>query len=342
MKPFFAALLFLIILVVNVTYAQQFVNKVKFFKDTSIINATLTLNIKKVMAEKDKVGYIYPATFACKMGDSLNINDHISIEVRGHSRRAYCYLPPLKLIYKNNSAGAFYHLKSLKLVSACMVSMSDDQNLLKEFLIYKIYNQLTDKSFRVRLLNLNYQDSSGKKKTITEHAYLIEDIKELAKRNDCSDWTGKKFRVAATDRRQMTIAAIFEYMIGNTDWSVPANHNIKLLHNKSDSLSRPYPVPYDFDLSGLVNTDYAAPDPRLGLENVRERLYMGLQETNEELNEVFDIFNKKKANIYAIINNFNLLTPATKKDMINYLGEFFKTINNPSDVKATFIDPNTK
>lgn len=342
MKPFFAALSFLIISTIGITYGQKSIDKVKFFKDTSTINATLTLNIKKMLAKKDKVGIIFPATFSCKLGDSLNINDKMEVEVRGHFRRAYCYMPPLKLIYKHNPTAAFYQLKSLKLVSSCMPSKDDEQNLLKEFIAYKIYNMITDKSFRVRLLNLSYQDSSGKKKTITEHAYLIEDIKELAKRNDCSDWTGKKFRVAATDRRQMTIAAIFEYMIGNTDWSVPANHNIKLLHNKSDSLSRPYPVPYDFDLSGLVNTDYAAPDPRLGLENVRERLYMGLQETNEELNEVFDIFNKKKANIYAIINNFNLLTPATKKDMINYLGEFFKTINNPSDVKATFIDPNTK
>ncbi len=107
------------------------------------------------------------------------------------------------------------------MVSACRATPYDDQNLLKEFIIYKIYNLITDKSFRVRLLNLSYRDSSGKKKTINQHAFIVEDIKELAKRNTCDDWTDRKFNTERTDRRQMTTVAVFEYMIGNTDWSVP-------------------------------------------------------------------------------------------------------------------------
>jgi hypothetical protein len=166
MKSFFAALSLLIISAIHVTYAQQFIDKVKFFNDTSVVNGALTLNIKKVLANKSKEGYIFPATFTCKMGDSLNVNDKISVEVRGHFRREYCYLPPLKLIYKNNPSAAFYHLKSLKLVSPCRVLQTDEQNLLKEFIVYKIYNLITDKSFRVRLLNLSYQDSSGQKKQL--------------------------------------------------------------------------------------------------------------------------------------------------------------------------------
>jgi hypothetical protein len=338
MKPFFTALLFLIISAVNVTYGQKSIDKVKFFTDTSIVNATLTLNIKKVLANKAKEGIIFPATFTCKLGDSLNINDKIEVEVRGHFRRAYCYLPPLKLIYKHNPAAAFYHLKSLKLVSSCMPARDDDQNLLKEFIAYKIYNVITDKSFRVRLLNLSYQDSSGKKKTITDHAFLMEDISELAKRNGCTDWTDKKFVSEATDRRQMTIVAIFEYMIGNTDWSVPVDHNIKLIHSKHDSTSRPYVIPYDLDFSGFVNTNYSFPDERLGIESVRQRLYRGFPRTMDELNVVLDIYKGQKENIYALVNNFNLFTNTTKKEVTDYLDGFYKTINNPSEVKKTFID----
>jgi hypothetical protein len=338
MKPFFASLLFLVVSTINVTYGQKSVDKVMFFKDTSTINATLTFNIKKMLAKKDKVGYIFPASFSCKMGDSLDINDKMEVEVRGHFRRAYCYIPPLKLIYKHNPAAAFYHLKSLKLVSTCMPSKDDEQNLLKEFIAYKIYNLITDKSFRVRLLNLNYQDSSGKRKTITEHAFLMEDINELAKRNDCKDWTDRKFGTEATDRRQMTTVAIFEYMIGNTDWSVPVDHNIKLIHSKSDSLSRPYVVPYDLDFSGFVNTNYSSPDERLGIETVRQRLYRGFPRTMEELNATLDIYKQQKGNIYALIKNFNLFTHETKKELTDYLDEFYDTINNPSEVKKTFID----
>jgi hypothetical protein len=337
MKSFFAALLCLI--VGTTTYGQKTIDKVKFFKDSSVINATLTLNLKKILAGRDKIGELYPATFSCKMEDGLDVNDHITVELRGHSRRAYCTLLPLKLIYKNDPTDAFYKLKSVKLVSSCMATPYDEQNLLKEFLVYKIYNLLTDKSFRVRLLNMSYRDSIGKKKTVTEHAFMLEDIKEVAKRNDCSDWTARRIGVSDIDRFQMNEVAVFEYMIGNTDWGVTSDHNIRVIHSKSDSLSRPFAVPYDFDSSGFVNTNYSSPDAKLELESVRERLYMGPLATKEELEAVFDVFNKKKAAIYAMINNFNLLTPDTKKDVTGFLDRFYKTIDNPSKIKSTFINP---
>ena len=337
MKSFFAALLFLILSTTDITYAQKFVDKVKFFNDTSMINATLSLNIKRIMAHRQKEGIVFPAVFSCKLDDSLNINDHISVEVRGHFRRAYCDLPPLRLVYNDNPDAAFYHLKALKLVNTCRASWQDDQNLLKEFIIYKIYNLITDKSFRVRLLNLKLQDSSGKKKTITEHAFLLEDIKQVAKRNNSENWNTKKVGTEASDRHQMTTVAVFEYMIGNTDWSVLGSHNIKLIHSLRDSLSAPFAVPYDFDYSGFVNTNYAVPDERLGIQNVRERLYRGFPRTMGELNEVFDVFKKQKTNIYATINNFSLFTSASKKEMTSYLNEFYSMINDPSEVKETFI-----
>jgi hypothetical protein len=338
MKLFFVLLLFCIISTINVTYGQQFVNKVQFFSDTSLVNATLTFNMGKLLSKKAKEGLIFPATFTCRMGDSLTVNDNISVEVRGHFRRNYCYIPPLKLIYKNNAKAAFYHLKTLKLVSACRTTNQYEQYLLKEFICYKIYNLISDKSFRVRLLNLKYQDSSGRKNAIIEHAFLMEDIKELAKRNGYIEWTGGKVYTEAANRRQTTMVSIFEYMIGNTDWSIPVTHNIRLIRPKNDSTSRAYAVPYDFDYCGLVNTDYAIPDENLGTENVRQRVYRGFPRTMEELNEILDIFKKQKANIYATINNFNLLTQKSKSEMTSYLDEFFTDINRPADVKGIFVN----
>ncbi len=318
--------------------AQQVsVDKVKFFEDTSVVKATLSLNFKKLLSKVDEEGLIFPATFSCKLNEELTVTDNIAVEVRGHFRRGECYLPPLKLIYKNNRQAAFYSLKALKLVSSCRISELDDQNLLKEYLTYKIYNLICDKSFRVRLLNLTYLDSGKTKKPITQHAFLIEDIKELAKRNACADWTDKKFNTESTDRAQMTKVAIFEYMIGNTDWSVPVNHNIKIIQSLTDSSSMPFVVPYDFDFSGLVNTNYSAPDERLAITDVKQRLYRGFSRSEEELNEAIAVFNKAKEDIYTTINNCDLLWPATKKYMIKYLQEFYKMINRPGEVKHTFI-----
>ena len=337
MRAFLPATVLIWFLSSGIVYAQPpSVDKVGFFSDTSILDATISTNLPKLIRQK-KEGFQFTGTFTTTLPNSSVINEPVLLEIRGHMRKDYCYLPPLRVNFKYEKSSPLSPLGSIKLVSQCKTSDIDDQYLLKEFLVYKIYNLLTDMSFRVRLINLSLTDSSGKKKTITEHAFLMEDIKDLAKRNQCRDWKNNNFYQEDADRRQMTLVAIFEYMIGNTDWGIPASHNTRLIVSKIDSLKRPFVVPYDFDYSGFVNTDYAVPDEKLGIENVRERLYRGFPRTMEELNEVLAIFKKQKEKIYAVINNFNLLTTKSKKDMINYLDDFFYMINQPEMVQNVFI-----
>jgi hypothetical protein len=338
MKSFLTAILFFFSSLQMIYSQPPSIDKVQFFNDTSVFNATITTNMSRLFSQKNKSGYTFPGTFNATLGNGTNVNDQIELELRGHFRKGYCYMPPIKLIFKNNKSSVMHSLKSLKLVNECKFSGQFEQYLLKEFTAYKIFNLLSDLSFRVRLLNLNFQDSSGKKKTVTEHAFLMEDIKELAKRNNCAVWANGHVSTEASQRRQMTMVAIFEYMIGNTDWAVSVEHNIKLVVSKKDSLARPYAVPYDFDYSGLVNTEYAVPDERLEIENVLQRLYRGYPRTMAELNEVLDIFKQQKEKIYALINNFNLLTSRSKEEMTSYLDGFYTTINNPGDVRSIFID----
>lgn len=338
MKNLFLALLFFPFLNCFVANGQDVaIDKTKFFTDTSIINATITANMAHVFRKKE--GSQYPANFSATLPVASSVSEPVLLEIRGHFRKDFCYVPPLKILFKSKKTSVLKPLGSLKLVSQCKLSNADDQYLLKEFLAYKIYNLLTDMSFRVRLLNLNLVDSAGKKKTITEHAFLMEDIKDVAARNSCTDVKTGKARVntEATDRRQMTIVAVFEYMIGNTDWAVPVSHNTRLIMSTIDSLRRPYVVPYDFDYSGFVNTDYAVPDENLNIPNVRERVYRGFPRTMAELDDVLDIFKKQKNNIYGLIKNFDLLSSANKKDMYEYLDEFFDLISNSKQINDVFI-----
>jgi hypothetical protein len=337
MKLFLSAVWLFCITAFQFTYSQApTIDRVAFFNDTSVLNATLLTNLGKVFSAH-KRGVDFPGVFVTTLPDGTKVNDPILIEKRGHFRGDFCYVPPVKLIFNYQKSSVFYSLKSLKLVSECKVSDDHDQFLLKEFIIYKIYNLLTDRSFRVRLLNLNWQDSAGKKKTITEHAFLLEDIKDVAKRNNCIEWKKGNLVTEATDRRQMTMVAIFEYMIGNTDWAVPVNHNIRLIVTTKDSIARPFAVPYDFDFSGFVNTYYSAPDERLAIESVRQRLYRGYPRSLPEIETVLDSFRTQKKNIYSLINQFDLLNAKSKKEIIDYLDEFYKVINDPNMIKSTFI-----
>jgi hypothetical protein len=337
MKFFLLALLYLFFLNFTEVYSQSLsIKRELFFSDSTILDAAIVTNLSKLLREK-KTGYEIHGLFVCTLRDSLVVHDPVLLQIRGHFRKDYCYIPPLEINFKYQKSATLHKLGSLKLVSECQAGDVYGQYLLKEFIVYKLYNLLTNLSFRVRLLNLNLVDSGGKKKTITEHGFLLEDIKDVAKRNDCKNWKQGKLFAQDADRRQMTIMAIFEYMIGNTDWGVPANHNTRLIVSQIDSLRRPFVIPYDFDYSGLVNTDYAVPDERFSLQNVQERYYMGFPRTKEELNDALEIFRQQKSNMYALIQNFKLLTSRSKKDMRDYLDDFFDEVNKPERVKRIFI-----
>src|SRR6185369_3744736 len=171
----------------------------------------------------------------------------------------------------------------------------------------------------------------------TGHAFLIESDKAMAKRSDCIPLKNTRSHAEYTDRKQMTIVAMFQYMIGNTDFGVSANHNIILIQTAKDSTARPIVVPYDFDYACIVDAYYAVPNEGLDIENVRQRLYRGYARSEEELNEAIAIFNKQKEPIYSLVNSFNLLTEKNRKTIIDYLEDFYKTINNGNLVKTIFI-----
>ena len=135
------------------------------------------------------------------------------------------------------------------------------------------------------------------------------------------------------DSLSMATVAVFEYMIGNTDWSVPYLHNIRLLDNgQTGSL----PVPYDFDHAGIVEAKYALPAEQLGIESVRERVYRGLAYPMPVFQQVFDKFNQVKPQFYALYQANSRLDKAYVKRTLKYLDEFYALINKPASARAVF------
>jgi hypothetical protein len=312
------------------------IDKTRFFADDSVFQATLSFDITKLVNGKSKPTYM-PAFFTCKVNDSI-ITEEIRLIARGKTRRQLCYMPPVKLDFSNTSSPKLSTLGSLKLVCACRPNSNYEQLLLGEYLIYKIYNLITEKSFRVRLLKLDYENRRTKKRALTQHAFLIEDVKDLAKRNGCKEVKDPKLSAQYTDRLQFTYFSIFQYMIGNTDWGVSMNHNSVLISPKNDSMANPMAVPYDFDYSGLLDADYAIPTEGLGIEHVRQRLYKGSARTKEELDEVLGVFKQQKENIYRLIQNFTLLSIYNRNRMVYYIDDFYKLINDAQVAKSIFID----
>lgn len=312
------------------------IDSIKFFTDESIVDLSITTNIRELQDVKGDEVY-QPADVTMRFPDSSVVSEQIRIAARGHFRRETCVIPPLLLNFHNTTSPLLSKLGKLKLVIGCGVTSADEQLILKEYLAYRIYNLITPKSFRVRLVRVNYNDTRGKLRPFSQYAFFLEDDNDMAERNGCEKKDKASFLTESTDRETMTMVAVFEYMISNGDWSVPNNHNTKLIFQKHEQ-TVPYVVPYDFDHSGFVNAGYALPSEILGTETVTERVYRGFPRTMEELQVVLDIFRKNKDAVMNMINNFTLLASRTRKEAVSYLNEFYSTINNKRDVQTIFID----
>ncbi|MFN2457126.1 MAG: hypothetical protein ABR502_02885 [Chitinophagaceae bacterium] len=338
MKKFLPALFWCLFLVADLS-AQNISAKdsVRIFDDDNPISVTMITDLKMLIRNKQD-GKYQNALFSCRLPDSTTVSEEILIQTRGHFRLNHCQIPSLRLNFRTPKSPRLSFLKELKLVNTCNNRGDYEQLLIKEYLVYKIYNLLTDISFRVRLLRITYEDIKGQSRPFTQYAFLLENVDAMAKRNGCKELNNIKLHAQVANREQMTMVDVFQYMIGNTDWSVIGNHNIKVIQPRNDSIANPYPVPYDFDFGGLVNADYANPPPNLPIQSVRERLYRGFPRTTEELQKIFDVYNKRKDKIYSLINNCQQLQAGHKKDMISYLDEFYKSINNKKEVQRIFLD----
>ena len=310
----------------------------RFFEDTGIVQTTIITDIKKLRSTRNKPVWI-PGDIILKENDTTAISESINLRMRGHMRRSICDIASLEINFKSTLSPRLSGLKKMKLVGGCRNNTFDEELLLKEYLIYKMYNLLTPLSFKARLLRITYIDSRKKVGTYTQYAFVLEDISDVAKRNGYVNKRTGIFRTEQADRIHITFVSLFEYMIGNTDWSVTARHNIRLLVPTNDTLAKPLVIPYDFDYSGIVNAPYAIPNEEFTtIKSVRDRLYRGFPRTMDELRPIIQNYKEKKTEILQVILNCYMLRSHEKKDMTKYLEDFYDIIDKESSVKRNFSD----
>lgn len=311
----------------------------QFFSEEVPLEMTISTDFRALMQKRKEREY-QPATVELHCADSSIITEEIRVQARGHFRLENCYMPPLYLNFKDKTKCPKLHeLGKLKLVCGCDMGSTDEQLIIKEYLAYKIFNILTPKSFRVRLVKVTYDDSKGKVKKYSQYGFLLEDSEDMAERNGCKEIEKERYTAEMTNRKQMTLVAFFEYMIGNLDWSVPNYHNVKIMRNVKDSAAgAPYVVPYDLNHTGIVNASYAAPPEDMGIESVTQRVYRGYPRSMAELEETAGIFKTHREQILNMVRNCDWLTPKCKKEVGNYLEDFYKAIDSPKMLQRNFID----
>jgi hypothetical protein len=198
-----------------------------------------------------------------------------------------------------------------------------------------MFNLLTPRSYRARLARVTYVDSERERQVASEYGLLIEDVDDVAKRLEGREITVQQVIFARVDQDALNLMTLFEYMIGNTDFSIFSQHNVRLVQTPAGLR---YPVPYDFDYSGLVDAPYAVPARTLGIGSVRDRLFRGPCRTPEEWAPYFDKLLDAKADLLALYDTLPGLNDRYRRDAKSYLEQFYRTIGSPALIKREIID----
>lgn len=309
----------------------------RLFRATDSVVMSLTADFKTVLKDRDSMSTKrYPASlrFLGEKSDTVALD--VQLGTRGHYRLRICSVPPLKVWFnREQTRGTVFGGEgSLKLTPHCQKSERYTQNIYVEYAVYAMYNLITPISFRARLATITWQDPKDPGFTVTRPGFWTEDDDAMAARNRGKILMQTGGHAEEMDAWQMAVTDVFQYMIGNTDFSLSYLHNYRIV--QTDTSINFFPLAYDFDWSGLVDSPYARPDYRLPIKRVSDRFYRGGCHTPEMLARVVEHFKAKKAEIYGTLTGIKGLDPKRLEQATEYLDEFFKMIDDPGAVKREF------
>lgn len=261
----------------------------------------------------------------------------IRVRARGNMRKKLCYLPPLKIDFSKSTLSylGFSEYDKLKVVLPCNNGKQYQQNLYKEFLVYKLYEVIDSLALHTRLIELTLTDKSNHKYSFK--AFCVEDEKNFMSRTGCEIISADVGVVTsgAFEREELLRFALFQYMILNSDWSFYNRHNVEIL--KCPGALRTSVIPYDFDYSGIVNQPYAIPAKKLPISTVRESIFRCKNVTVEEMEMMSVFFNSRKKALLSVIRKAKYLSKKNRKKMINDILEFFKIVDNPAEWEKNLL-----
>ena len=325
----------LALLMVSAISAQINQKSDQLFENQDPLKIKLSYSNKVIRLETDDTTYVKTNM---SYWNNNKWNDlEVSLRARGNFRRSKCYFPPIKMkIKKSKAEGSLFEgNKNLKLVVPCLLEDEKNDNIVQEFIAYKLYEKISPYHFKTRMVEIEF--SEVKKNKIIVHnlkGFLIEDDKRVADR-----FEGKSFEryihPKAMDDMTSIQNSMFQFMIGNTDFSVAYQHNGKLLYANK----KIYPLPYDFDLCGLVDASYAIVNSRLGIKSVKDRKYRGFKRDESIVYEVRNQLLEKKSDFFQILDaqesNFELSTEFQSSK--EFLASFFEILEDKSTFEKKVI-----
>lgn len=307
------------------------------FEDDAALNVVITAPLSTLLRARPEEPPL-AGVFSYREADGTSVELDLQISARGNFRKRTCDFPPLNLNFKKSQVEGtlFDRQDKLKVVSHCKDSRRYEQTVLREYLAYRILNSLTELSFQVRLLQVTYVDIDERRPRMVRSAFLIEHKDRLADRIGRKSLDIVRTEVSALQPDYLNLTSMFQFLIGNTDFSPNLGSNNECCHNHEMFGNDAEPmlaIPYDFDLAGLVNAPYAMPDPELGIESVRQRLYRGFCVNNGHVEATLGRFVEARDALYALVADREELELTVRENMARYMDGFYEIIGDPGEVE---------
>jgi len=304
--------------------------------------ATLSLTIEapmRVLVRKrlDKPQFDAIVTWTDESGESGVLAAKLS--PRGNARLAACDFPPLRLEFDRDATRGtpFEGRKRLKMVTHCGAGTAKRAWLWQEYGIYRAYNAITEYSYRVRMLDVSYEDSKSRRWRRRSPAFLIEPTSEVAARLGMHAIEPEQVRDAQFNRPETANNLLFQYLIGNTDFAVKKGpsgetccHNGRVIAPEQSSDGWVV-LPYDYDQAGIINTSYALPDERLSIRRVTSRYYRGFCWQNDLLPDTIARFNEQRQAIATALVP-EALSAGKQKRAKRYIDRFYEIVNDSREL----------
>ncbi len=307
----------------------SFQDTLEVYQDLFEIEEPLTLTIKFDIKEFQKTkrhGKYHPAEMTCHVSDSFTVKHDVRVKSRGEFRRDWCIMPPfwVNIRLAGIEAEDLAEVTKMKVVTRCKSASIYDNLVLREYLVYRIFNILSPYSFNTRLVKLRYIDTGRKDKVKEVWGFIIEPEDMMAERNNAMAIKSDRLSLATVNKEWMDKIAYFNYMVGMMDYSVTGRHNLKILTLKEYGPTGFIPVPYDFDYTGLVDATYAVPDENLGIASVRERYYLGACRSEEVDKKTIQWLASYREEIKDLILSFEYLEESERVEMVDYIESYYQ------------------
>jgi len=314
------------------------------FAGDDLLNVKIIAPMASIMFERDDVNDV-PGTFQYLATDGRSVEFDIGLRLRGNFRRQKknCEFAPLRINFKKSQVREtlFAHQDKLKLVTHCQDARAYQGNLLREYLAYRVFNNLTDASFRVRLLRITYVDTDSKVRETVKYGFLIEQKDRLAQRIHATPVELKRVFVPDLQPAYTNLTSLFHYFLGDTDFSQIAAdpddyccHNHVLFSSEDGSY---FSIPYDFDMSGFVDAAHADPREQFDLRNPKPRWYRGWCTNNGQIPASVIVFDEKREEIYALINNLELLSRYQRSSLTRFVDTYYASVETTKKIEKNLV-----